>query len=354
MGKVEVNLMPEIKDTINEVEERLDTIRRKTNRLRLLSGMFFKLMGVLAGSFTAIYLIKYYLGSENVGITFVLIITGVTGLAVTATGLLGYLDSEPDSSERKVKTVLDKKIEKLASDVAIIRASIRELTSTKIDMPTLAEDKLLAILRETISISLSQEAFKAIDEELLKRQQKAQEIDSLVLNFDAIRDRLIKETGNLSRRANLNLVIGFLTTLGAGGLLLYLVFRLPLDLAGIPKEEYLWRILAHYLPRFFTIVFIEIFAFFFLRLYKSGLSDIKYYQNELSNVELKLASLKAALAIDDAESTKLVIAELSKTERNFVLKSGETTIELEKLKTEKGNMKYIVEQIASIIKTKAG
>ena len=41
-------------------------------------------------------------------------------------------------------------------------------------------------------------------------------------------------------------------------------------------------------------IFIEVFSFFFLKLYKSGLADILYYQNELTNLESKFLALELA------------------------------------------------------------
>jgi len=43
---------------------------------------------------------------------------------------------------------------------------------------------------------------------------------------------------------------------------------------------------------------IELFAYFFLKLYKSDLSEIKYFQNELTNVEMRYAAVRLADAGD--------------------------------------------------------
>jgi hypothetical protein len=126
----------------------------------------------------------------------------------------------------------------------------------------------------------------------------------------------------------------------------------PLELADVLGEQVAWRIVAHYVPRLSLIVFAELFAYFFLKLYKEGLADIKYYQNELSNIDLRLTALKAALTTRDNEILKIVIGELAKTERNFVLKSGESTVELEKYKSDGATTKQVLEQLGSILKSK--
>jgi hypothetical protein len=99
-------------------------------------------------------------------------------------------------------------------------------------------------------------------------------------------------------------------------------------------ENTVSAVISYYIPRISVVVFIEVFAFFFLRLYKIGLDDVKYYQNELTNVELKLRALSEALKSGEAPTITLVITELAKTERNFVLKKGESTVGLENAKLE--------------------
>jgi len=131
-----------------------------------------------------------------------------------------------------------------------------------------------------------------------------------------------------------------------------IVFINPLELPDPTNPNYGWIITAHYIPRLSVIVFAELFAYFFLRLYKSGLADIKYYQNELTNVELKISALKVALAAKDNELLKIVIGELAKVERNFILKKNETTVEIEKVKTENLNTKDWLEHLTTLLGTK--
>ena len=61
--------------------------------------------------------------------------------------------------------------------------------------------------------------------------------------------------------------------------------------------------MAYYAPRLTLSIFIEFFSFFFLRLYKTGISEIKYFQNELTNAELKFIAVEKAIMTekDDAK-----------------------------------------------------
>jgi len=74
--------------------------------------------------------------------------------------------------------------------------------------------------------------------------------------------------------------------------------------------------------------------FSFLNYYKENLDDIKYFNNEKTNIDFKLISLKTALNSGNTDFIKLILDELVKTERNFKLNQGESTVELEKVKVE--------------------
>lgn len=81
------------------------------------------------------------------------------------------------------------------------------------------------------------------------------------------------------------------------------------------------------MPRIALAVAVEVVAFFFLRLYKYSISDIKYYQNELTNIELKALAVVIQSGHKNAEM-KDVAASLISTERNFIIKKDERTIDI--------------------------
>ena len=99
-------------------------------------------------------------------------------------------------------------------------------------------------------------------------------------------DRLQTEVRALMRRGNLNLVLGTITTGAAATILAYIA--LTAKLAGGDWRGYM----PTYMLRLSVVVFIEIFAFFFLRLYRASLADIKYFQNEITNLEAKCLALE--------------------------------------------------------------
>ncbi|NHQ81583.1 hypothetical protein HA051_08345 [Chromobacterium vaccinii] len=165
-------------------------------------------------------------------------------------------------------------------------------------------------------------------------------------SFYSIQVRIKDEISSLSRRGNLNLMIGVGTSAVAVGLLVYVVLW---DNGG---SSTMAEVLAHYAPRVMLSVFIEIFSFFFLKLYSAGLQDIKYYQNELTNLEAKFIALNKAVELKDKTSTAKILISLSLTERNGILKKGETTQDIERLRQSQQNEKELLSALMSLVKTK--
>lgn len=161
-------------------------------------------------------------------------------------------------------------------------------------------------------------------------------------DFEDLSYRIQGELSRLRRSANLNLVIGTLTTTMAIIALGFEVFKNDLNFANSVE------LLSHYLPRLSLVIFIEIFAFFFLKLYKANLQDIKYYNNEKTNIDFKIIALKTSINHEDKSLLKLTIEELIKTERNFKLSKGESTVELEKLRNEKENNKLLSQILSKL------
>jgi hypothetical protein len=106
------------------------------------------------------------------------------------------------------------------------------------------------------------------------------------------------EISRLGRQANMNLVMGILTAVFGIGLLAYYgtgftsrIGKMNINALSIPAV--FGTELLSFLPRLSTVLLIELFAFFFLRLYRGSLAEIKYFQNEATNLACWCAALKA-------------------------------------------------------------
>lgn len=166
----------------------------------------------------------------------------------------------------------------------------------------------------------------------------------ILKDIDSIDTRISREITRLTKSANINLAFGTVVTLFAVSFLGYEILY--------KEKEYnnLTSLLSHYIPRVSFVILIEVFAFFFLKIYKATLFDIKYYNNEKTNIDFKIIALKSAIANQDDELIKTVIEVFLTTERNFKLQKGESTIELEKEKIATKNELNLIEYFKEFIK----
>ena len=195
-------------------------------------------------------------------------------------------------------------------------------------------DELVDHLRDGIRQAATKEFLEGIRDSV-----KGREFESVLeMLHERTVDRLSNELFALSRRGTLNLLLGMVMAVVGMLLLGYFIIAQSLNQPSPGLS------LDYFVPRMSLVVFTEVFAYFFLRLYSNTLVEIKYFQNEITNIEARFLALRAALHTGPAESLVGVIRRIARTERNFVLEKGQTTAEIEHLKTEK-------QTIASLMST---
>lgn len=151
----------------------------------------------------------------------------------------------------------------------------------------------------------------------------------------------------LGQRANFSLQMGL--GFAAGGvivLLLFVVFDPTRDLQDIVPAMY------HYLPRLSIVVIVELVAFFFLRTFARILSDIRYVQNEVTNVEMKLVALHTSISRNLKSVTEAALLALVNTERNHILEKGQRSLENERERIESKSMTETLAALAQMIRGK--
>ena len=165
------------------------------------------------------------------------------------------------------------------------------------------------------------------------------------------RRRVEEEISSQNRRGNINLLIGITTALIGLFILGYSVFTInsipTADIKDINKD--IIHLAYSYIPRLSLVFLIEVFAYFFLRLYKYSIIEIKYFQNELTNIDLKTMALHLVGKVGDKDQIKEIAMELVKTERNFILEKGQSTVELEIKQNERNAMIEAVSLISGIL-----
>lgn len=190
---------------------------------------------------------------------------------------------------------------------------------------------------------IKNENISKLVEELKEQYSITPKIEEIQRACLSVKSRLVEELGELNRRSTLNLWIGISTALA--GLLILGVFVLSPE-ADILKNDK-WFMFTQ---RISLVVMIEIFAYFFLKLYKGTLEEIKYYQNELTNIESKLIGLISAISYGNGSDViNTAMLTFSDTERNYILKKGESTVNLEKTKIDSQETKEMFDTLLSAV-----
>lgn len=291
--------------------------------------------------------------------TFPILTISMTAL-VAFISILSYLKPVKSESQNEKNHNIDN----LNFELSEIKKSIENI---KVEKELNNEEKLSLI--NNISEKIGEESIKEIfkkESALFAASVRSEANDSLRIgaitdSSNKIISRINNEIYELRKRCAMNLSIGAVATLLAVILLTSATINLTSsDLIGqiisddSNSNDKFIKILAIQLaPKISLAIFIEVFAYFFLRLYRNGLSEIKYFQNELTNIESKLAAAEISYITNDNESLRLSIDSLAKTERNFVLEKGQTTVELERAKSDSKLNESFISSMFTFLKSKS-
>ena len=112
------------------------------------------------------------------------------------------------------------------------------------------------------------------------------DISSIANLYDSTNNRIKEEIKRISNNSTQNMLIGLIASTAAIGLLVSTIQQHEINLMII-------------IPRATVSILIEAFAFFFFSQYRKQQEEIKYWNNEKTNLDLKIFAL--SLAIDDEE-----------------------------------------------------
>lgn len=276
-----------------------------------------------------------------------------------------YLQSGGDEiTNRENLMIAEKYLSQAEESRQLTESKIREL-SKKIeafesDKNLTKEEKQLVIdriINQTKEDSITT-IFKVETEKLKSDLKSSLGLEHLKYASSDIIKRLRREISDLRLRSNVNLLIGMSIT--AGGLYLLWSTVSMVDESELLKQlasedgesnsKFIKNLILPLVPRVMLVIFVEVFAYFFLRLYKNGLDEIKYFQNELTNIESKLSAVQFAYITNNEAALKISLESLANTERNFILSKGQTTVELEKAKSESELTRNIISTIPDLFK----
>jgi len=325
----------------------------------VLSGLF-SLLSFFSGSFS------YYLGDIlNLNLNKTALPIFFLFISTVVFSFLYLQSGGKEAAERYEISGLDKALKDLSNHKQWTSAQVEDIKN-KIESwesdKGLSEEEKEIIITSAVA-QISEDAIKTIfNHEAIELKDKIKEN----LGFNRLADaskiivmrlRLRREITDLRLRSNINLLIGMSIT--AGGLYLLWSTVSIVDASDLLKElasegsesniMFFKNLILPIIPRILLVIFVEVFAYFFLRLYRNGLSEIKYFQNELTNIESKLAAVEFSYITNNQDGLKISIEALSKTERNFVLEKGQTTVELERAKSDSELTRNIVKIIPRML-----
>ena len=260
--------------------------------------------------------------------------------------LLNEIRRQLDYSDYRDKEQAEKfkKFElSISSMVSEVGTKIEQ--SSKHELNERQKQVLFEKITNSVESNLTSDFYEKIGDSIKFQiaEDKKEQVYTLTKQFASSILRLNREIELLTKKANFNLLIGSFITVIALVFLGYFVVKEDFNSIEIIN------VTLHFISRLSLVIFIELFSFFFLKLYRTSLSEIKYYQNELTNVELQQVAIFTAINFGNSENLSLIIKELSTVERNFKLQKGESTVELEKNKIEISNLKDTLKTVINAI-----
>lgn len=230
--------------------------------------------------------------------------------------------------------------------MAELKYQLDEVRSRQAGISSAQQKELVEKISENITSEAAKDVLENIRKEIAEEEQKRTKFDLVEEQFQPTISRLKDELFSLTKRGNLNLSIGIMITVIGLGLLG--IFVLSFENSTKDMSSFFME----FFPRISLVLLIEIFAYFFLSLYKSSLSEIKYFQNEITSIESKYLALKVALESSEKENINYVVEQLAKSERNFILEKGQSTVDLERAKSEQQVASDTLGKLASIFGNK--
>lgn len=250
-----------------------------------------------------------------------------------------------ESYLNEVRSDQEKRDIELSTRVDETRQLIQAVREEKVISLTPGERQdFLALLRDQLHSQSSAETVESLKKAWTHDLDRNSQVEQVSRQLAEAKKRLTNELDAVNRRGNLNLSIGIVTTISGLAILGLTVF----DRYAGPADPQ--AVALHYLPRLSLVLFIEVFAYFFLRLYKASLAETKYFQNELTNIESRFTALVVALHRPQEFGAAAAVEALARTERNFLLKQGESTVELEGMKLESDRQKGLISELRAILR----
>lgn len=137
-------------------------------------------------------------------------------------------------------------------------------------------------------------------------------VDAFIIS----RNRLTKESRRLSSGSINNLIMGILFTSASALSVLFLFFVYT----PFSNEPNTIAFASSFLPRLTLVLLLQLSGSFFLKLYARSESELKSNKNEITNIEVKIASIMIATKNPDLIDISLRLID---QERNFIIEKDQ-------------------------------
>ncbi len=305
----------------------------------LLSSIFFVVFFMSLSQFykeRVIYLI------DNYKVFFIsVIVATISAILITYVNRgIGRGINSDDYDKRDILKIIKTEIASIKMELNEKISNLAQNTES-IDLTNDEKEKLISQAKKRIINNTIKAANISLREDVKNYKDRI----SLFRYQENITRRLQGEIDRLNRRGGVNLVVGVAIAIVG---IVYLGYVVTEPVVITDKILYLF----HIIPRVLFVILIEIFAYFFLRLYKNGFEEVKYFQNELTNIDSKFLGIRILNDIKNEELKIDILNELIKTERNFILEKGQSTVSLERDRIEMNEEKNILLILKDILKSK--
>jgi hypothetical protein len=151
--------------------------------------------------------------------------------------------------------------------------------------------------------------------------------DNPLSALDNARSRILDHISKLRNNSVTNLFIGIGIAIVGVAILFSAIFQIDSFVDASKKTFDIAGYLTFaLLPKLSVTLFVQIFSYFFLVMYRSNQTDIRYFQNEITNIDITAGAIILYLKNKTAANSKVILTHLSKVERNRVLRKNERSI----------------------------
>ena len=251
--------------------------------------------------------------------------TGVVAAFAGVVGLVWFMTNflrKPTIGQTNIRELEERVSALLQAQKAAIAQSEAQAPTTTVALDSEQRKTIVAEAKQQVSKEITEDIVRDIRASFERELNSSVQIDAANVALTRVAGRLSDACDEVRNRANLNLIMGTVACSVGVMMLLALVFWFPQGEAGEPWEK---TALVRTLPRLSLVIIIELVGYFFLGLYRLGTSELKFFQNELTNVELWAISYMHAMRVNDHTLIGDIVKKLLSVERNFIIKKGETT-----------------------------